>query len=478
MTAGHKLGKDFIGGLIAVTFFLTRHPCRIVTTSVDGKQLEGVLWGEIRRFIQTSRLPLELERGGPLVCNHLHIRKCYDKRVDGRSYLIGRTVGERGEGLSGHHLERPADGSPSTLAMVDECSGARAGIIDKMSEWAHRMFMVGNPYECANEFKWAVKGRPNSEDRGGDIPREYGSGYHRRVFRIKAEHSPNVRLGLAEMAAGKQPSRRELVPGVLGIDEYLLHRKTWDPVKQCVGLDADFYEGAEVLMFPPLWLNRAEELHRNLRARNRIAKGCGTDAGEGKANSTWTAVDEDGIIEQISLKTPDTDEIVGISLAFMRKHNCPPDRFAFDRGGGGKQHADRMRKMGFPVRTVGFGEAVALEIKAGKNPVSLRREVREEKYAYKNRRAQMYGELREMLDPRNKGFAIPANCTELRRQLSVIPLKYDQEGRMLLPPKQSDDPNEVTLTKLIGHSPDEADSLVLAVHAMLHKAHRALAGAA
>jgi hypothetical protein len=63
--AGHMLGKDFVSAFLVLVFFLTREPCRIVTTSVDANQLEGVLWGEIRRFIQTSKVPLESERGGP-----------------------------------------------------------------------------------------------------------------------------------------------------------------------------------------------------------------------------------------------------------------------------------------------------------------------------------------------------------------------------------------------------------------------------
>jgi hypothetical protein len=46
--AGHMLGKDFVAGFIALAWFLTRRPCRVITTSVDSSQLAGVLWGEIR----------------------------------------------------------------------------------------------------------------------------------------------------------------------------------------------------------------------------------------------------------------------------------------------------------------------------------------------------------------------------------------------------------------------------------------------
>src|SRR5262245_40380131 len=90
--AGHMLGKDFTAGAVCLLFFLTRNPCRIVTTSVDSAQLEGVLWGEVRRFIQASKLPLEHGRGGPLVVNHMHVRKVVNGKPDPLSYLIGRVA--------------------------------------------------------------------------------------------------------------------------------------------------------------------------------------------------------------------------------------------------------------------------------------------------------------------------------------------------------------------------------------------------
>jgi hypothetical protein len=109
---------------------------------------------------------------------------------------------------------------------------------------------------------------------------------------------------------------------------------------------------------------------------------------------------------------------------------------------------------------------------------------KEERYHFKNRRAEMYGTLRVFLDPSLKryvgnkdeftGFGLPAEYIELRRQLSLIPLSYDQEGRLYLLPKYKRSPNstERTLTEIIGCSPDEADALVLAIHAMQHLTRR------
>lgn len=311
--------------------------------------------------------------------------------------------------------------------------------------------------------------------------------WYRRVIRITAEHSPNVRLALIQQAKGVEPTGEVLVEGVLTWDEYQKRRATWDEVRQCVGLDAMFWQGADLLLFPPAWLDMAERVAMDVAIRGirraGQARGVGVDPGEGVANTCWTAVDEHGVIEQLSIKTPDTSVIPNLTLAFCRKHGVEADRCCIDRGGGGLEHGDRLTAMGFPVRTVGFGEAVALIPKRGLRMVEERIDNMEEKYAYANRRAQMYYDLRQLVDPgvNPKGFGIEAKYRELRRQLAPLPIWEDGEGRRFLPPKHrksgEKEGEKVTLDKLIGCSPDEADSLVLAVHAMLHKAPRAKAGA-
>ena len=93
----------------------------------------------------------------------------------------------------------------------------------------------------------------------------------------------------------------------------------------------------------------------------------------------------------------------------------------------------------------------------------------------------MYGRLSLRMNP-NDGdtvFYYSAKEEELRKQLAPIPLIYDEEGRIKLPPKNKrlSSSSETTLTDLIGHSPDEADSVVLAVYAMEVLAKRPKAGA-
>lgn len=505
--AGNMLGKDFIAAFISLWFFCSRKPCRVVTSSVDGPQLKGVLWGEIRRFIQTSKVPLPIKENDLLI-RHVNV----DGSLDGLSYLIGR-VTQKGEGLLGHHVAR-TDERPRTLFVGDEASGLDDETYKAACTWSHRRLIIGNPYPCTNFFRNAVK--------DGDILRDKElGGYHRRIIKIKAEESPNVRLGERAVALGKPVPSRNIVPGVIDYREYRARRKLWDPIRQSIGLDAEFYEGAEVLLYPPQWLNRAERVARLvalLTKRSRRRKAMGVDSAEGGDSSVWTIIDDLGIIRQVSLKTRNTIDIPGRTIAYIHEYGIEPKNVVFDRGGGGKQHADNLRDKGYDVRTVGFGEAASLPEPNPYNGKDDKRDEKETRYVYKNRRAEMYGLLRLCLEPPReaelidedgtpiakvptsnrtvsktnelgdelttesisaRGFGIPSELVELRRQLAPLPLLYDIEGRLYLPPKDKPSPSYKgqTIKSILGRSPDEADSLVLALFGLLVKPKEVIVGA-
>jgi hypothetical protein len=310
---------------------------------------------------------------------------------------------------------------------------------------------------------------------------------YRKVIHIEALDSPNVQAGVMRAAKGLDPGNEIVIEGILPYADYLRRLATWDPVAICIGLKGQFWEGAELLLYPPDWLNRAEmrALELVITAVPRRARALGCDTGEGTASTCWSVVDELGLLELVSLKTPDTSVIVGRTKALVHKWAIPWQDVMFDRGGGGKQIADALRAEGYPVRTVAFGAPVESPMERFRKAFDDKLDVHEEKYAYKNARAEMYGTLRELLDPSTDKppFALPASYTELRRQLAPIPLLYDNEGRLFLPPKGRHEVNVVgkaptikTLVELIGRSPDESDSLVIAIHAMTKKSKRPKAG--
>ncbi len=464
VVAGNMLGKDFVAGFIVLWFFLTRSPCRIVTTSAKAEHLR-VLWGEINQYIQSAAHPLRQEDGGPLVVNHLEMKKLVKGVVCPKSYVVGLVAADKSmASMQGHHIADVGDGVPRTMFLGDESSSLPDEYKRMGHTWAQREFFFGNPWPCENFFRRAVR---------------EGSNRYRNVVKIRAIDSPNVRYGLAEKRLGKEPSNRVLVPGVKSYARYCADLELLNTVEKSVSLDAEFYEGADEKMFPREWLDRAKLIAESLDGKPRRVKAIGVDPGEGVANTALAAVDDFGLVDLRSLKTTDTSDIIGETIAFGKKHNVPPENWMFDLGGGGKQHADALRRKGYDVRTIPFGAPPTLEIKRGLYPTSDRKELREDRYAYVNRRAEMYGELRIDLET---GFAIPAQYDTERgvfMQLRPIPLRYDGEGRMRLLPKHRKDPEskELTLTELIGFSPDEADAVVLANHGRRHPGRSSAAGA-
>lgn len=300
--------------------------------------------------------------------------------------------------------------------------------------------------------------------------------YLRKIITITAEDSPNVKLALQQRARGLEPTREVILPGVLTYDEYLQRRQLWDEERQCIGLDAKFYVGAAVMLFPPTWLQRAVIRHREIGSRGRLGKALGVDSAQGGDNTSYAVVDEIGLIELTSKKTFDTTVIVQDVQELITRYRIDPRRVCFDLGGGGKQHVDVLRKKGINVRTVAFGESLMMEPKHGMRLVAERLENREERYVYTTRRTQMYVEFSNLLDPTSEAFALPpASHSEAHRrlmfQLSKIPKLLDDKGRYWLPSKgvkteQMKKRGIKTLMEIIGHSPDEADAVVLAVYGL------------
>ena len=315
-------------------------------------------------------------------------------------------------------------------------------------------------------------------------------GLYRKVIRITAEDSPNVRRALEQRAAGMLPDGDIVIPGVITWQEYCKRRATWDAERQSVGLDAQFWEGQETLLYPPDWLNQAEIRAELLKSQKRLGpRSLGCDPAEGGDKTSWAVSDRLGLLALISKRTQDTSIITSETIAIAREWGVPPERWCFDRGGGGLAHADRLELQGYKgIRTIPFGESLVPDPRHTPAMVEQRLEDKAQRYVYVKRRAQLFGELSLILDPSLEAdgprYAIPAGImglvgdptTVLRDQLAPIPKTYDSDGRLFLIPKHKPTMNQKrtgddrTLTKLIGHSPDEADAVVLSIHVLLHPA--------
>lgn len=490
--AANAVGKDWVTSLIILVFFLTRHPCRIVLTSVNDKHL-AVIWGELRRHIDLCAVVLDSRKGGCLRINSERIRKVLPDGSECKiSYIVNMVCSnDTVDAMLGHHatpeewetMSQAELKIPRTMAVTDESSGIWTEIVVRLKTWAKRLVMIGNCWPCDDYFRWAVEGFPGSGDKGGDRPRETGdnrAGLARRIIRIPADTSPNVRMAQAQLARGMKPTdpgfAPVIVPGMREYDDYVSKLALLDEVKAAAELHAFWYKGAALLLFPPKWLAHCEAIYERLRLMNALGRALalGIDCAEGGDDFSMTAANDKTILEQISFKTPDTSVIIPHVKAFGRKHGVNPVNWIFDRGGGGYIHACELRKQGLPVRTLAFNATPsAAPPKDTPKQVNEKKEDFEEKTVYESMRVELAWELSIACNPfaSKGGYGIPKECVELIRQLSVLPRQYGSDGTATLPPKskKNKDSKEKTLMQMMGRSPDQMDSATLAYWGVKHR---------
>ena len=327
-----------------------------------------------------------------------------------------------------------------------------------------------------------------------------GTPYLRRTIRIRAEDSPNVRLGLLQWARGETPTDERVLPGVLSYGEYLERRRTLPKARQVVVLDADWWTGADEKLVLPAWCDAALRFASDdavRRAVSNLPRYMGVDVAAGGDDSAWVAGSRLGVTHCHARKTPNTNDVIGLTLEYMRSWQVPAGNVVFDLGGGGREHVDRLRAMGHQVRGVGFGKAPALDVKrAGVlRPFEERRAVAEDAMAYQDRRSEMAWDLRLILERdetgeyvgrdfhpgslgKVPGFGLAGeHVGELIRQLTAPPVKWDDKGRFKLIPKEDpklpaheqDRATVQTFRRLIGRSPDLLDAFCCMVFGITHR---------
>ena len=455
--AANEMGKDFVTSLAVIWFFASRKPARVITSSSSETQLKSILWSEIRQRLETSKYKF------PFRVSTLQMKRLNAKgEEDPLSYVIGH-VTNTVESFQGHHL---AHDKPRVLAVFDEASGIDDIYKEASESWAHRTLVIGNPLNTTNFFfKYCRTG--DVADPGG------GKGLFRKVIHIDAAKSPNYLYGEALRKRGEKPPYPSIIPGVCSHSDFQRRKLVWDKAKQTMRLHGNFFLGANALLFPPLWLDKAEDTwdanHKlpydaNVPETSTLPNYLGVDTGAGRDLTVWTVINRLGIVQQIPKVTDDTSVIPDITKALMKQFYIKPSNVAFDAGGGGKQFVDLLRnqRMGnmslSAIRSVAFGSSPKPRIGQAVKTNRQKIEKEEDAQTFKNKRAQMYWLLRELVDETSfldmdgnvtqsnadqQIFGIPRELTTLREELAVLQLLYDQEGKLYLPPK--DDPPRRTV---------------------------------
>ena len=146
-------------------------------------------------------------------------------------------------------------------------------------------------------------------------------------------------------------------------------------------------------------------------------------------------VDDAELLPLHVFKKMDTMELTGNVIALYKKYK--PVDIKVDVIGIGAGVVDRLREQGYPVNPVNVSSAP--------NNTEL----------FMNLRAEIWWNLRELLDPNNKRNIVFPDDEELFSDLAAVQFKYNSRGK-----KQIEEKEE--MKKRIQRSPDRGDAVAIA----------------
>lgn len=433
----HAIGKSTIAALIVWWFFLNHPRSIVLTTATSNRQVKGILWKEVHAIARRAAA-----RGTPFGGHLTQTRVSIDEDW----WAWGFTSKDYdATQFQGYH-------APYVLVVVDEAAGVThqvfEGLDSAMSSGHARMLMIGNPTDASGDFAKAF------------IRTDYAR------FAVSAFDSPNFThygVTLEDIRTGKLLESgvwKDKVTGPLPYPQLISPtwvRDKW--IEWCGGrkegevdprwqarVMGRFPEGGDDMLIPLSWVEAAHDRWNDLneaadaahvwpKAQYRV----GVDVARLGDDSTERAffLPGAGVREMRTSPKQDTMQTTGEIMSDARELDVGEVRVDADGLGAGVYD-----------RLVEIGPSFALvEIRGGMRANDHER--------FANRRAEMYWQLREALDPGGDApIALPPD-TELTRQLVSIKWKLRSNGAILIESKDE-------IRARIGRSPDKADAVAYA----------------
>jgi phage terminase large subunit len=397
--ACHASGKTFVAA-VAVLWFVTRYRDGIVvTTAPTWTQVEKLLWGEIHRAVQASRIAFP------------QLNKT-ELRLGPRNYAIGLSTNE-GVRFQGFHGR--------VLIVVDEAPGVKADIWEAIEGIRAggdvRVLALGNPTIASGPFHDAF-----TSNRDG-----WGT------FTISAFDSPNLDgLSLDDLLALPDPALDHCPRPYLVTRRWVREKYAeWGPGHPLweARVLGQFPTQAEDALISLSWLEEAARRTAGDRG-GRLSAGLDV-AGPGEDETVLVIAEGGGIIGQHAWADHDPRGAVVAALAPYR-HRL--DVVNVDAAGIGYYLAKHLQDVGYPVRPVNVAE----------------RSSDRERYA--NLKAEFYWGLRQRFQAGDV-----AGLTDERTigQLAGIRYRHTARGQVEIERKEDARKRGV-------NSPDRAEAVMLA----------------
>jgi len=303
--SGHGLGKSFLGANIVLAFIYHFKNSKVITTAPTWRQVEGILWSEVRKLYHNARIPL----GGELLQTQL--------KLDDDWFAIGLSTNQP-DRFQGWH-------APYLLLLIDEASGVSDEIYDAaISCKPTHIFVIGNPLRKSGFF-YDLFARPRP-------------GW--RLYHLSCYHSPNV-------------TGERHIPGLVDL-EWIEDRKTeW-------GEDSPLFYSRVLGEFPEI----EEDAIFNMRDIDIAVKSklqltgqavIGLDVARyGVDETVWVVRQGRVVLDIVNMKRGSLMAVVGKTVQLVKKYN--PEIVIIDDTGLGGGVTDRLNEIGIvSVYPVNFG---------------------------------------------------------------------------------------------------------------------------
>ena len=420
----HGIGKTFTAAMCILWFLYTRPKAIVLSTAPTWRQVEKLIWKEIRSAYRESAIPL----GGNLLPKTPELHLIHDEW-----YAAGLSTNEpdRFQGFHEEHI----------LVVVDEAAGVNLEIYEAiegiLTSSGARLLLIGNPMAIGTPFYDAFT---------------KAVGY--KTFHVSAYDTPNfTSAGITPEDIANdtwQEKAREIPYPRLITPQWVSDRyKAWgeSSAPYQVRVMGNFPQQGEDTLIPLLWIELAMERWEDTPDGQPVQ--IGVDVAAFGSDKTVIAVRKGQKVTTLNVYSQkDTRETAGLVRLHAQENET--QKVAVDEIGIGRGVVDSLEEEGFYDVGVNVAERAT------------------DPERYHNLRAELWYSFRELLDPDKEPIALPPD-DELLSELASVKYKLDARGAIQIESKED-------MKKRLGHSPDRADAVVLAFANTVHEGYVSGAG--
>jgi phage terminase large subunit len=411
----HGIGKSFLAGNTALWFLYTFPYSIVLTTAPTWRQVEKLVWKEIRSSVRKAKINL----GGELAKKSPELQIVQDEWV---ALGLSTNQPDRFQGFHARHL----------LVIVDEAAGVHEKIFEAIegvltSEHC-RLLLLGNPTNIGGTFYRSH--------------REPGW----KTFHISAFDTPNfTAFGITEediasgaweaKIAGPLPAPWLITPQWVA-DKY----KRWGPKHPAyqARVLGNFPEQGEYNVIPLGWIEKAILEWPDAQAEGSII--IGVDVARGGQDLSAIAIRQGSKLLSIEVFSGlDGPELAGEAIKRYREYGA--SCINVDSIGVGASVIDSLKEHP-DIKFRGINVSVTSDVKDDQG-----------NRVYQNLRAEMWWALREALDPKNPNPLALPDDDELLGDLAAPRYSFRKGWTQI-------EDKEETKGRL-GRSPDRGDALML-----------------